>query len=106
MTKKMAARWLLRIRLAERGIFNTTDLMPHLEERGVKLSRMQVYRLVTEEPIRVSMDHIAALCDILSCTPSDLIEVVQEARPTRRAANERGTLPSGIKPVRARLHKR
>jgi DNA-binding Xre family transcriptional regulator len=106
MTKKMGARWLLRIRLAERGIFNTTDLMPLLEERGIRLSRMQVYRLVADDPIRVSMDHIAALCDILSCTPSDLIEVVQEAKPVRRAVNEKGAIPSSVKPVRARLHKR
>jgi hypothetical protein len=38
------------------------------------LSREQVYRLVTQPPQRLSMDTLAALCDILSCTPNDLIK--------------------------------
>lgn len=41
---------------------------------GVVLSREQVYRLVTAPPQRLSMDTLVALCDILDCTPNDLIE--------------------------------
>ncbi len=36
-----------------------------LAERGVTLSREQVFRLVTQPPQRLSMDTLAALCDIL-----------------------------------------
>jgi DNA-binding Xre family transcriptional regulator len=74
LIKKMGYRWQLRHRMAERGMFQTSDLVPLLAERGVVLSREQVYRLVTRPPQRLSMDILVALCDILGCTPNDLIE--------------------------------
>lgn len=49
-------------------------MVPLLAERGVVLSREQVYRLVTQPPQRMSMDTLMALCDILDCTPNDLIK--------------------------------
>lgn len=77
MIKKMAVHWHLRLRMAEKGFFATSDLVAPLSERGVKLSREQIYRLVTTTPQRLSMDVLAALCDILDCGPADLIEVVE-----------------------------
>lgn len=74
MIKKMGFRWRLRHLMAERGLFQTSDLVPLLAERGVALSREQVYRLVTQPPQRLNMDILVALCDILDCTPNDLIE--------------------------------
>ncbi|MFF1272299.1 helix-turn-helix domain-containing protein [Streptomyces marokkonensis] len=73
MIKKMGYHWQLRQLMAERGMFQTTDLVPLLAERGIQLSREQVYRLVTQAPQRMSMDTLVALCDILDCTPNDLI---------------------------------
>lgn len=81
--------WHLRRLLAERGIFATTGLGPLLSERGINLSEAQVYRLVTGTPERLSLRTLVALCDILSCTPNDLIEPVAE-RATGRAT---GTTP-------------
>src|SRR6266487_6251105 len=75
MIKKMGIRWNLRKLMAGRDMFQTTDLVPLLAERGVHLSREQIFRLVTQSPQRLSMDTLAALCDILECTPNDLIEV-------------------------------
>ncbi|MDX3075793.1 helix-turn-helix transcriptional regulator [Streptomyces sp. MI02-7b] len=74
MIKKMGYHWQLRQLMAERGMFQTTDLVPLLAERGIQLSREQVYRLVTQPPQRMSMDTLVALCDILDCTPNDLIK--------------------------------
>ncbi len=48
-------------------LFQTSDLVPLLAERGIHLSREQVYRLVTQVPQRLSTDTLAALCDILEC---------------------------------------
>lgn len=76
MIKKMGIVWNLRLRMAERGLYSTTDLVPFLAERGIHLSREQVYRLVTTTPQRLSTDILAALCDILTCSPNDLINVV------------------------------
>lgn len=75
MIKKMGVEWNLRLRMAERGLFHTTDLVPLLAERGIHLSREQVYRLVTATPQRLSTDILAALCDILTCSPNDLITI-------------------------------
>jgi len=84
--KKMGYVWHLRMRMAERGMFQTSDLVPPLAERGVHLSREQVFRLVTQPPQRLSMDTLAALCDILDCSPNDLIEIETVHKSERKAA--------------------
>jgi hypothetical protein len=52
MTKKMGIQWYLRLLMAGKGLFQTSDLVPLLAERGIHLSREQVYRLVTQVPQR------------------------------------------------------
>jgi DNA-binding Xre family transcriptional regulator len=86
MTKKMGYRWLLRERMAEQGMWKTTDLAPLLADRGIHLSAAQVYRLVSGTPERLSLPILAALCDILSCTPNDLIVPHVQATATSRKA--------------------
>ena len=61
MIKKMEIVWNLRRLMATRDMFQTTDLIGPLAERGVHLSREQVFRLVTQPPQRLSMDTLAAL---------------------------------------------
>ncbi len=91
--KKMGIRWQLRLRMAEQGLFQTSDLVPLLAERGISLSREQVFRLVTQAPQRLSMDVLAALCDILGCSPNDLIEVEVVNEQVRKAAGDHGAAP-------------
>ena len=79
----MGYHWHLRALMAAAGMFATTDLVPLLAERGVTLSREQVYRLVARVPERLSLTTLAALCDILSCSPADLIEPYRATRPGR-----------------------
>lgn len=93
MTRKMGIRWHLRLRMAEKGMFQTSDLVPLLAERGVHLSREQVYRMVTQVPQRLSTDTLAALCDILGCQPNDLIEVEVVSQRVRKAASESSRVP-------------
>lgn len=87
MIKKMGIRWNLRKLMADADMFQTTDLGPLLAERGINLSREQVFRLVTQPPQRLSMDTLAALCDILGCTPNDLIEVEAVNAEVRKTAD-------------------
>lgn len=108
MTRKFEAHWHLRKLLALKGIFNTTDLMPLLAERGIDASRTQVYRLVAEKPNYVSLDLVAALCDILDCMPSDLIEKAEVRKRVEKAVGDQAISkdPSrarNLKPVRARI---
>jgi DNA-binding Xre family transcriptional regulator len=72
-------RWHLRRLMAEQGLFQTTELVPLLAERGVVLSREQVYRLATKTPERLNLRVLAALCDILDCQPGELIECYRTA---------------------------
>jgi DNA-binding Xre family transcriptional regulator len=100
--KKMGYRWHLRQLMAAKGMFQTSDLMPLLAERGIMLSREQVFRLVTQPPQRLSLDTLAALCDILGCQPGDLIEVTVADVPVRKAAGQspRVTPPAGRTTIR------
>lgn len=93
-------RWHLRRLMAERGLFVTTDLVPLLADRGVRLSREQVYRLAAKTPVRLNLQTLAALCDILDCAPGDLIECY---RDTGRRAPRSDVPASRPKPRRARV---
>lgn len=73
--------WRAREVMATRGMFQTTDLLGHLEERGVMLSRAQIHRVITGEPARLNMHLLAALCDILDCTPADLLTPEPDSAP-------------------------
>jgi DNA-binding Xre family transcriptional regulator len=107
MSRIIGYRWNLRLRMAERGMFATTDLVPLLAERGVVLSREQVYRLVVGTPERLSLRIFAALCDILGCGPGDLVEPVAERQPdSRRTAGDVMAPPPSAtlsRPKRARI---
>jgi DNA-binding Xre family transcriptional regulator len=95
--KKMGIQWHVRLRMAEKGLYQTSDLVPLLAERGITLSREQVFRLVTQPPQRLSMDTLAALCDILDCLPNDLIEVQVVNTELRRAAGDTKNPPPGVR---------
>ncbi len=75
MKRQVEYTWRLPELMAARGLHNTTDLIPLLAERGIILSRPQVYRIVNQKPERVALQVIAAICDIFSCGPEDLITV-------------------------------
>src|SRR5712692_5069465 len=107
MAAKLEYRWNLRQVMASREMFATTDLIPPLERRGVRLSSSQVYRLVVERPERLSLKVLMALLDILECSMEDLIEPVAEpgAEATRKkkaAGAEAGV--GDLRPRRARVH--
>ena len=61
MARTIGYRWHLRRLMAEKDMYATTQLRPLLAERGVVLSREQVYRLVTGVPERLSLATLAAL---------------------------------------------
>jgi DNA-binding Xre family transcriptional regulator len=97
-TRNLGYRWHLRTLMAAQGMFSTTDLAPLLAERGVVLSAAQVYRLVVQTPERLSLRTLVALCDILGCASTDLIEPTAEAMPIRAT----GTAGGGEVPAQVR----
>ncbi len=104
MTRSVGYRWHLRQVMAARGMFATTELGPLLAERGVALSREQVYRLVVGTPERLNLTTLAALCDILAVTPADLVEVTVESRRAAKAVSAPTTAAvRDLRPRRARI---
>ncbi|MCX0271723.1 helix-turn-helix transcriptional regulator [Nocardia zapadnayensis] len=103
--RRVVMRWHLRQVMATRGIFQTSELVPLLAERGVNLTRQYVHKLVTTAPQRINTDLLAALCDILACQPNDLLQpVVAQAEHTRTGTGGRGEEGLGIgelRPIRA-----
>lgn len=92
--------------MAARGMFATSDLVPLLASRGVKLSREQVYRLVAGIPERLSLVTLAALCDILEVSPGELIEPVREApakADRKKTTVDKPGSVSELRPRRARV---
>jgi DNA-binding Xre family transcriptional regulator len=82
--RSVSYTWRLRELMASHGIWKTTHLAPLLAERGVDLSPAQIYRLVTQVPERLSLHTLAALCDIFSCTPNELVEPSAHAAPKQK----------------------
>ncbi len=109
MAAKLDYHWHLRHVMAGRGMFQTTDLIVPLAERGIRLSPSQVYRLAAERPERLSLKILMALLDILDCTMSDLIEPVAAAGPARaagpagKASVAGGAGVGALRPRRARI---
>jgi DNA-binding Xre family transcriptional regulator len=107
MKRQVEYRWRLSELMAARGLHNTTDLIPLLAERGIILSRPQVYRIVNQKPERVALQVIAAICDIFSCGPEDLITVTAadvRARKTGTANSPNVVdLNRTVRPRRARI---
>jgi DNA-binding Xre family transcriptional regulator len=101
MNKRVGYHWHLRRLMADRGMFATTDLVPLLAERGVSLSREQVYRLVVGVPERLNLAALAALCDILDCSPAELVEPYVDAPASARGGSA-GMAPPA-RPRRARV---
>jgi len=105
--RKLDFHWHLRRLMATHDMWKTTELVPLLRERGVDLSASQVYRLVTDKPERLSMKVLIALCDILDCTPADLIDPYAEPATRRKAAGQPGAavveLKPDLRPERARI---
>jgi DNA-binding Xre family transcriptional regulator len=86
-------------------MFQTTDLIEPLAQRGIHLSSSQVYRLVVERPERLSLKVLMALMDILDCPMEELIEPVatsQTVRKSRTASGEEAGI-GDLRPKRARI---
>ncbi|MEO3876774.1 helix-turn-helix transcriptional regulator [Nonomuraea sp. B12E4] len=105
MKRQVSYQWRLREVMASHGLFAATDLIPLLEDRGIKLSSVQVWRLVTQTPERLSLPVLAALCDIFTCTPTELIATRAQNATSRATASGHNvtSLADTIRPMRARI---
>lgn len=106
MKRQVDYTWQLRQVMAEHGMFQTTELVPLLRDRGIDLSVSQVHRLVTGKPERLSLAVLAALCDIFDTTPTELITTTATNTGVRRTAvgdQSASARLAQLRPKRARI---
>ena len=106
MARRIVMGWNLRQVMATRALYQTSELVPLLAERGVHLSREHVYRLVTRTPQRLNVEVLAALCDALDCEPNDLLSpTVVEEEAARTGTADAGPGVGDLRPIRARVRR-
>ena len=91
--------------MAEHGMFQVNELLPHLAARGIDLSPSHVWRIVHGKSERVSLPVLAALCDIFDASPADLIVITAQTVIGKTAVEDTVTDvdPGNIRPTRARI---
>jgi DNA-binding Xre family transcriptional regulator len=87
----------------ERGIAKIAGLQRQLSAHGIDLSSSQIHRLVTQSPERLNLEVLSALCEILDCSPGDLVEVHRAAVEQRVAAANVVDMATTVRPRRARV---
>lgn len=105
--REITYTWRIREIMARRGVHTAKDLAELLHERGITLTANAVWRIVTQEPERISFKVLVALCDALDVTPNDLIAyTATDARTVRQRRKASGDdIPDlrQYRPVRARI---
>jgi DNA-binding Xre family transcriptional regulator len=102
--REVSYQWRLREVMAAHGMFTVTELVPLLRDRGIDLSASQVHRLASGTPERLSLPVLAALCDIFSCSPADLIATrAQDAAARKTGTGDEVVNLNARRPARARL---
>lgn len=95
--------WRLEEQMHERGIHQITALQRELTAHGIDLSSSQIHRLVTQVPERLNLEVLSALCEILSCSPSDLVEVRSAVRKRAAGSSNVVDMATTVRPKRARV---
>jgi|SRR5580698_10178304 DNA-binding Xre family transcriptional regulator len=105
--REISYTWRVREIMARRGVHTAKDLAELLHERGVTLTANAVWRIVTQEPERISFKVLVALCDALDVTPNDLITYTatdaKTVRQRRKASGDDIPDLRQYRPVRARI---
>jgi DNA-binding Xre family transcriptional regulator len=105
--REISYTWRVREIMARRAVHTAKDLAELLHERGVTLTANAVWRIVTQEPERISFKVLVALCDALDVTPNDLITYTatdaKTVRQRRKASGDDIPDLRQYRPVRARI---
>lgn len=84
MKRDIEYRWRVRELMARHGMRNTRELVAPLRERGITLSESQIYRMVSQNPERISFQLLAALCDIFAVEANELFTFTATDARTKR----------------------
>jgi putative transcriptional regulator len=100
-------RWNLRMKAAERGIWKSTEMRRLLADAGLEISGGKMSALWIGTPTMIRLDDLDIMCEVLGCTPTDLLlvepEVVAARRRDRSAAATNDRATSGSPSVTPKL---
>jgi putative transcriptional regulator len=96
-------KWNLRFAAAQRDIWKASHLQAMLADAGLVISAGKMSHLWSGTPVTVRLEDLQVICEVLSCTPNDLL--VLEDTPTRRPvgpAEESLRATAGDRPIKRR----
>ena len=70
--------------MARHGMENSRELVAPLRERGITLSESPIYRLVEQDPERISFKVLTALCDIFNGEVNELVTFTTAIAKSKR----------------------
>lgn len=75
-------KWNLRMVAAQRDIWKASELQRMLADAGLVISAGKMSHLWSGRPLTVRLDDLDIICEVLDCTPADLL--VPEKRGDRQ----------------------
>lgn len=72
---KLEIYWNLNNLLYQKKILKVTEFQDLMRQHGVSISYAQAHALVNEQPIRVTLKTVLAICEALNCSVEDLIVI-------------------------------
>ncbi|MFD5430285.1 helix-turn-helix domain-containing protein [Streptomyces sp. NPDC127084] len=94
-------QWNLRMKAAEAGIWQATQMRRRLAEAGLEISAGKMSMLWSRTPTTIRLDDLEVLCAVLNCTPCDLL--VPAGLPTTQP-EQAPTRATGTDPALSRVH--
>ena len=99
-------KWNLRLAAAQRDIWKASELQAMLAGAGLVISAGKMSHLWSSTPVTVRLEDLQVICEVLGCTPNDLL--VLDDSPTQRPADrpERLRATAGDRPIERRHNHR
>jgi len=94
-------KWNLRLTAAERGIWKSSELRRKFADAGLEISSGKMSALWTQTPTTVRIEDLDVMCDVLECSPSDLLITEPEKVAARRPKQVESS--SGVTPITPHL---
>ncbi|MEU9455820.1 helix-turn-helix transcriptional regulator [Streptomyces sp. NPDC048277] len=84
-------KWNLRMVAAQRDVWKASELQRMLADAGLVISAGKMSHLWSGRPLTVRLDDLDIICEVLECTPADLLipEKPAARQPTTAAETER-----------------
>ncbi len=95
-------KWNLRMSAAERGIWKSSELRRKLADAGLEISAGKMSALWTQTPTSIRLEDLDVMCDVLECSPSDLL-VTEPDKVAARRPQQAESASSGEVQIKPRL---